>query len=161
MHIAILCISAVAICTERVEAKQPTLPARGATPVAICTERVEAKTFPHSLSVSDAVAICTERVEAKWHGCRRHEARTVAICTERVEAKFAASRDRLLPVSLQSARSVWRQRRTRPLSSTGFIRLQSARSVWRQSCLHWLKVTYSPGCNLHGACGGKGRGCGP
>lgn len=43
MYIAILCISAVAICTERVEAKLRRVDANGMQCVAICTGRVEAK----------------------------------------------------------------------------------------------------------------------
>jgi hypothetical protein len=39
----ILCISAVAICTERVEAKKISEGNECQPPVAICTERVEAK----------------------------------------------------------------------------------------------------------------------
>ena len=102
----------------------------------------------------------------------------VAICTERVEAKaFCATHPRLL--SLQSARSVWRQRHSAQLIPDCFrcnlhgacggkvhvagvqgisVALQSARSVWRQRS----RVTYSGAscarCNLHGACGGKDDG---
>ena len=58
----------------------------------------------------------------------------VAICTERVEAKRGGCR--CPPAS-------------RPL--------QSARSVWRQSLRYPAHVHDLTGCNLHGACGGKGR----
>ena len=63
----ILCISAVAICTGRVEAK--------------CAKEGHIKN-------DHLVAICTGRVEAKLHagGDARHA--SVAICTGRVEAKF-------------------------------------------------------------------------
>ncbi len=90
MHIAILCISAVAICTERVEAKLLKIhesaagrercnlhgACGGKAPqfvqlryflvVAICTERVEAKDENKNVLVDTHVAICTERVEAKF-----------------------------------------------------------------------------------------------
>lgn len=59
----ILCISAVAICTERVEAKGTKEVWRMNKVVAICTGRVEAK-ISHFTPVSfKAVAICAGRVE--------------------------------------------------------------------------------------------------
>ena len=62
------------------------------------------------------VAICTERVEAKNHEQQyRITLVGVAICTERVEAKLESVYTPTLTASLQSARSVWRQR---PYSST-------------------------------------------
>ena len=56
---------------------------------------------------------------------------------------------------LQSARGVWRQSR---LSSVGELKipLQSARGVWRQRPFRRLVRPLRGGCNLHGACGGKG-----
>ena len=61
----ILCISAAAICTERVEAKDKKEQRRAGKAAAICTERVEAKKFDFDAVAAFAVAICTERVEAK------------------------------------------------------------------------------------------------
>ena len=57
----------------------------------------------------------------------------VAICTGRVEAKGTTVRHTASADGLQSARGVWRQRRTPRLSLPTALR-----------------------CNLHGACGGKG-----
>ena len=105
-------------------------------------------------NISDGVAICTERVEAKaWHNPRRSLS-AVAICTERVEAKDTTLAKIGLYALLQSARSVWRQRRLHSQSAERFRVaicterveakaecrcldvgqdvLQSARSVWRQ-----------------------------
>ena len=130
----ILCISAVAICTERVEAKRVVLrfqaqtgvlqsarsvwrqstysggaPAAGV--VAICTERVEAKHCLRRRSSCRSVAICTERVEAKLTTAYLFtKQQVVAICTERVEAKVLESPFQTDDQTLQSARSVWRQR---------------------------------------------------
>ena len=111
----ILCIPAVAICTERVEAKiGQMLKAQRSRGVAICTERVEAKEIKETAITTSDVAICTERVEAKLlkihesaagrERCNLHGAcggkapqfvqlryfLVVAICTERVEVKFPA-----------------------------------------------------------------------
>ena len=82
--------------------------------VAICTERVEAKEIKETAITTSDVAICTERVEAKLlkihesaagrERCNLHGAcggkapqfvqlryfLVVAICTERVEVKFPA-----------------------------------------------------------------------
>ena len=84
----ILCISAVAICTERVEAKLHLFRRVVVRGVAICTERVEAKLYGHTCFFRRRVAICTERVEAKPDAKRIYFRRGVAICTERVEAKL-------------------------------------------------------------------------
>ena len=123
---------AVAICTERVEAKCTITYLSAPYVVAICTERVEAKihfkghiyivtqlqsarsVWRQSQSIKNPrrvilVAICTERVEAKLHVPRSFRFLEVAICTERVEAKRSA-----------------------------------ASAATADSC-----------CNLHGACGGK------
>ena len=61
----ILCISAVAICTGRVEAKYQRRFGSCRRRVAICTERVEAKVAGKENFCKENVAICTERVEAK------------------------------------------------------------------------------------------------
>ena len=84
----ILCISAVAICTGRVEAKVRVVPAGGNR---------------------DAVAICTGRVEAKCEASPNRVYRAVAICTGRVEAKLGMLGVQNRQHLLQSARSVWRQ----------------------------------------------------
>ena len=264
----ILCISAVAICTGRVEAKKKLLSENMNENVAICTGRVEAKytvqvwiykkymlqsargVWRQSvLSPPDErealVAICTGRVEAKrlievqlhlagccnLHGAcggKGHERPTiqrdarVAICTGRVEAKAHPAqlvpdcfllqsargvwRQRLICVALmcgrmvaictgrveakspartcsdglfccnlhgacggkaccnryrgassllQSARGVWRQRLLCPCNRRTY-RLQSARGVWRQRPISAHALRRCSGCNLHGACGGKG-----
>ena len=44
------------------------------------------------------------------------------------------------------------------LQFCAFLPLQSARSVWRQSVMLLSVLPAPAGCNLHGACGGKG-GC--
>ena len=123
--------------------------------VAICTERVEAK-----LTASACLIICQRcnlhgACGGKVHkldclpahiGCNLHgacggkdnhhslliNAQAVAICTERVEAKLSHTMSRLRMISLQSARSVWRQ---------SVMTIPSRPSA---AC-----------CNLHGACGGK------
>ena len=105
----ILCISAVAICTGRVEAKAPTLRTRTILKVVpICTGRVEAKRSHTHCFSPFGVPICTGRVEAKavcvhqrqraercnLHGACGGKGRTVdatrwriavAICTGRAE----------------------------------------------------------------------------
>ena len=82
--------------------------------------------------------------------------------------------------ALQSARSVWRQSSLYQTNTTAGVLLQSARSVWRQSCpapydcmaldvaicterveakaCNVDPIAHANRCNLHGACGGKGRG---
>ena len=110
----ILCISAVAICTERVEAKSPfsgrarinqrcnlhgacggkgRLVRNGVEVafVAICTERVEAKKISEGNECQPPVAICTERVEAKNHSNLDYTVKRVAICTRRVEDLASSS----------------------------------------------------------------------
>ena len=59
-------------------------------------------------------------------------------------------------IRLQSARSVWRQSERDALDDLAPERLQSARSVWRQSVMLLSVLPAPAGCNLHGACGGKG-----
>ena len=63
---------------------------------------------------------------------RNQRTATVAICTERVEAKRRVRLNSAPSTALQSARSVWRQRR------------------------YCKPVDQEFRCNLHGACGGKG-----
>ena len=58
---------------------------------------------------------------------------------------------------LQSARSVWRQRASVMIWMFDGMSLQSARSVWRQSFPVTTRLSRRAGCNLHGACGGKGE----
>ena len=80
----------------------------------------------------------------------------VAICTGRVEAKGTRREPDSRPRWLQSARGVWRQRSDKHLLMYR-KRLQSARGVWRQSIKQETVIGPTPGCNLHGACGGKDR----
>ena len=108
-----------------------------------------------SFALTRWVAICTERVEAKpVVGDQIADAMRVAICTERVEAKRYIAVQYLRAKTLQSARSVWRQR-ARALPTTRTRTLQSARSVWRQSVACADVDAACRRCNLHGACGGK------
>ena len=99
--------------------------------VAICTGHVEAKDIPLRLAAIDPVAICTGHVEAKRFQPSSGGVKSVAICTGHVEAKRMATESRLTPLVLQSARGMWRQRRRlrRRRSTTA---LQSARGMWRQ-----------------------------
>ena len=133
MHIAILCISAVAICTERVEAKQQ-------------EHRSAAAHFRCNLH-----GACGGKAQPRRGGavlCALQSARSVWR-----QSKYAGI-TRNWRGSLQSARSVWRQR----LCEAGFrysLPLQSARSVWRQRCTSISSVLLINRCNLHGACGGK------
>ena len=81
--------AAVAICTERVEAKSGDGLLSLTVTVAICTERVEAKTVPQILEQTREIKLQSARSvwrqscgkSSKWTMAR------VAICTERVEAK--------------------------------------------------------------------------
>ena len=59
--------------------------------VAICTERVEAKDAEVAYQRSLTVAICTERVEAKNHSNLDYTVKRVAICTRRVEDLASSS----------------------------------------------------------------------
>ena len=155
MHIAILCISAVAICTERVEAKSRTfarMTAAGSCNlhgacggkdgrfaaqytcrgVAICTERVEAKDAVGIDRNAVGVAICTERVEAKTECLFGNPLAPVAICTERVEAKMPCAQ---------------------PMSLYMRCNLHGACGGKEQETITFTKQFQC--CNLHGACGGK------
>ena len=123
--------------------------------VAICTERVEAKGIQPLIMDNRVVAICTERVEAKnLHSlgvilrrcCNLHGACGGKAC------KWFPEKP---PMLLQSARSVWRQRLPPSAAVRTANPLQSARSVWRQSAMSSLLNSPLSSCNLHGACGGK------
>ena len=131
----ILCISAVAICTGRVEAK-------------VRAERT--KPNVHGCNLHGACGgkgACTSG-SASIRSCNLHGAcggkdnhhhsllisAQVAICTGRVEAKNLPHVGKNTVSELQSARGVWRQR---PTQGTG--------------------APSSPRCNLHGACGGKAQ----
>ena len=86
----ILRISAVAICTERVEAKN-----------------VFARKICFSSLLQSARSVWRQSPRRRGSGHQRR----VAICTERVEAKVPRHILRRVLRALQSARSVWRQRR--------------------------------------------------
>ena len=129
----ILCISAVAICTERVEAKRRRngkccasggCNLHGACGGKVC--KIAEKTAFRPLQSARSVW----RQSSLYNLATRPI--TVAICTERVEAKC-----QMLLMLLV----VWQ--------------LQSARSVWRQSSMRCSKISTMSCCNLHGACGGK------
>ena len=130
MHIAILCISAVPICTGRVEAKAPTLRTRTILKVVpICTGRVEAKRSHTHCFSPFGVPICTGRVEAK------------AVCVHQ--------RQRAERCNLHGACG-GKGRMCTSAAARGTV--QSARGVWRQrqDCgCH--KMAYCR-CNLHGTC---------
>ena len=129
----ILCISAVAICTGRVEAKLPALLFHALTAGCNLHGACGGKVLPSVLvATNTAVAICTGRVEAKPYfafqvqegdGCNLHGA-----CGGKAPD---------LQIAISS------------------VRLQSARGVWRQSVIPPTTRQAHPCCNLHGACGGK------
>ena len=152
----ILCISAVAICTERVEAKVAEVQHIVATCVAICTERVEAKDSVEELRREKIVAICTERVEAKAVCLQKLLRVSVAICTERVEAKFQRCDRCVEALPLQSARSVWRQSIVTPAFSAAAASC-NLHGACGGKAPAFRAPEAPPGCNLHGACGGKGQ----
>ena len=177
MHIAILCISAVAICTERVEAKCNSKVKFWYGCVAICTERVEAKVSMHGrclkqLMLQSARSVWRQRQFRKFFaiytGCNLHgacggkgyyvEGGKIIYGLQSARSvwrqRASSSGNSGDSGRLQSARSVWRQR----LCEAGFrysLPLQSARSVWRQRCTSISSVLLINRCNLHGACGGK------
>ena len=153
MHIAILCISAVAICTGRVEAKSvvlyigrvpcPLQSARG-----VWRQSSSSSAPPHSTMLQSARGVWRQSVGAAalsrmpplqsargvWR--QRNQERMVLPCIRR----------------LQSARGVWRQRRlSDSLLHSGTL-LQSARGVWRQSEKVAGARREITRCNLHGAC---------
>ena len=128
---------------------------RGRTAVAICTERVEAKAEAITQNKKTArcnlhgacggkgidgmtscviqrVAICTERVEAKGRNCSKRSSSPRCNLHGACGGKVKNVDELQNKAALQSARSVWRQRP-------------------RPSLLHKKRA----GCNLHGACGGK------
>ena len=149
MHIAILCISAVAICTERVEAKSMIADADpsnlGCNLHGACGGK-----GPNVLNQGVGGSRCN------LHGACGgkepillfdHAAPPVAICTERVEAKNKDEAKARHAAELQSARSVWRQSAC-CLQAQALTALQSARSVWRQSG----KVRCAPGERMVAIC---------
>ena len=199
MHIAILCISAVAICTERVEAKFQCLPVCGKN-IALQSARSvwrqsrsraarkrwrklqsarsvwRQSLLPDGFLRPRVVAICTERVEAKkpqivmvisaiccnLHGAcggkvyrppQYHMLTHVAICTERVEAKKATFQgDPEQEVAICTER-VEAKLSISPIgSSTGRCNLHGACGGKGRSCSDRSEYR---SCNLHGACGGK------
>ena len=88
----ILCISAVAICTERVEAK------RGQRRNLLRLFRLQSarsvwrqRRWHFAAFRGTMVAICTERVEAKNHSNLDYTVKRVAICTRRVEDLASSS----------------------------------------------------------------------
>ena len=122
----------VAICTERVEAKEQNVQHSHVDVVAICTERVEAKHAQPCMEGLFLVAICTERVEAKSGSYTVPVApAAVAICTERVEAKRGTDTSRL----------------------SAYVAICTERVEAKE--IKETAITTSDGCNLHGACGGK------
>ena len=179
MHIAILCISAVAICTERVEAKKilliyhrKGLPLQSARSVWRQRPFLPGLYRParyrcnlHGACGGKAFAGIPNQ---HWEpGCNLHGAcggkagfKALNISKFMLQSARSVWRQRIvsrkfvLKIKLQSARSVWRQR----LCEAGFrysLPLQSARSVWRQRCTSISSVLLINRCNLHGACGGK------
>ena len=156
MHIAILCISAVAICTGRVEAKLDLETLR--YPATRCNLHGACGGKVNLTALTAAVGRCN------LHGaCGGKDPQPEKPAAEGV---------------LQSARGVWRQSR-RFFYHRLRKQLQSARGVWRQSkyrgfCRKTQCVAICTGrveakrisrrrkrpkrcCNLHGACGGKER----
>ena len=79
----------------------------------------------------------------------------VAICTERVEAKARRSVAYSTCFSLQSARSVWRQRHY--ITEITLITLVAicTERVEAKALLRAAFAAAPACCNLHGACGGK------
>ena len=101
--------------------------------VAICAERVEAKQylinqFCRCEGCNLRGACGGKDLHRRW---LRTAPRCVAICAERVEAKHVEQRVTVHVETLQSARSVWRQSVSSSDRTVIFL-LQSARSVWRQ-----------------------------
>ena len=133
MHIAILCISAVAICTGRVEAKQSK------------TGRVRSPSGSCNLHGACGGKEWTGADKYIDWGCNLHGA-----CGGKAHPCAVSC----YHLALQSARGVWRQRLLSG-SMSAVMLLQSARGVWRQSCKDWICCCKRLSCNLHGACGGK------
>ena len=124
------------------------------------------------------VAICTGRVEAK-STISDHILMRLPLQSARGVWRQRPSTKASLPCwSLQSARGVWRQS-SGSMEMPRRSRLQSARGVWRQRDIWGIllppynvaictgrveakrhrrqPLALGEGCNLHGACGGKGR----
>ena len=120
----------VAICTERVEAKNKD-EAKARHAAELQSARSVWRQSACCLQAQALTALQSARSVWRQSGkvrCAPGE-RMVAICTERVEAKFfRASVDYAFEV------------------------LQSARSVWRQSANHCARGKHSARCNLHVAC---------
>ena len=134
MHIAILCISAVAICTERVEAKlSPVRPAMRDR-VAICTERVEAKNYPNS--ETELRASCNLHGACGGKDCVKPVSDTLYRCN----LHGACGGKGLNPNCSRSALSC------------------NLHGACGGKDNDEIVALVSPGCNLHGACGGKVSG---
>ena len=131
----ILCISAVAICTERVEAKllcvQRRLFQNGLQSArSVWRQSTRFTRFRNPCSLQSARSVWRQRV----HQRRAWQARPVAICTERVEAKSSS-------------------RTYCSFSVRCNLHGACGGKGSRHSC-KWSALC----CNLHGACGGKGVG---
>ena len=177
----ILCISAVAICTGRVEAKVRlsklwksaiTLQsARGVWRQRRTNPAFHCSTFccnlhgacggkvpPVYLSTKNDVAICTGRVEAKLY-----VAKTVTACVSCNLHGACGGKGKWTARQL-----CWRRRCNLHGACGGKVAaennyndptasLQSARGVWRQSSRPVRRHDDAHRCNLHGACGGKDK----
>ncbi len=145
----------VAICTERVEAKECAGWPAERGHVAICTERVEAKTDKRGKSKRERCCNLHGACGGKGIRGRGTAPRlSVAICTERVEAKIYQCYKVVIQVMLQSARSVWRQRCTSISSVLLINRCNLHGACGGKDADISLHFSF-PRCNLHGACGGK------
>ena len=82
---------------------------------------------------------------------------SVAICTERVEAKTSVWSAIGDYAALQSARSVWRQSCPAPYDCMALDVAICTERVEAKAC-NVDPIAHANRCNLHGACGGKGRG---
>ena len=178
MYIAILCISAVAICTERVEAKVKSAHSaaercccnlHGACGGKVdCTGNHQRRGIGCNLhgACGGKGRWSTDRIVKKWLQSARSVWRqrpvlgipqlacNVAICTERVEAKFFGECVHLrFPVAICTERVEAKSQSC--FSTMLHLLLQSARSVWRQSFFIAKQKKCAICCNLHGACGGK------
>ena len=134
MHIAILCISAVAICTERVEAKI----FANVTPVWALLLQSARSVWRQSCHARLA---CHQRLCCNLHGACGGKAY--------YNAQQTAMPDRC---NLHGACGG----KAEVSAINGIVNmLQSARSVWRQRSAMSRCSSSGAGCNLHGACGGK------
>ena len=128
----ILCISAVAICTGRVEAKVTCCARSLSQVVAICTGRVEAKLHR---AVYLRLALWLQSVRGVWR--------------QRVRGELEAHEGRL-----QSVRGVWRQSPLRArLLRSAVVAICTGRV---EAKVHGACAGVGgESCNLYGACGGK------